>query len=64
MSSSAINLGTSSEIISINAELTGEVVRRIKSDKDIYLSPTGDDATGDGTSALPYATLRQAFLSI
>lgn len=64
MSSSAINLGTSNEIISINAELTGEVVRRIKSDKDIYLSPTGNDVTGDGTSALPYATLRQAFLSI
>ena len=62
--SSAINFGTSHEIISINDELDNQVIHRIKNDKNIYISPTGNDVTGDGTSALPYATLKQAFSSI
>ena len=64
MGNSALNQGLSQSVVSVETRLDTESVNRLSSDQSIYLSPTGSDSTGDGTSANPYATLTKAFNSI
>ena len=60
MGNSAVHLGSSQEV----ETLRNTTVSRISANNDIYISPTGNDTTGDGTTTNPYATLRKAFDSI
>ena len=57
MGNSAVHLGSSQEV----ETLRNTTVSRISANNDIYISPTGNDTTGDGTTTNPYATLRKAF---
>tara|TARA_Y100001937_G_scaffold25940_2_gene37277 strand:- start:4750 stop:8220 length:3471 start_codon:yes stop_codon:yes gene_type:complete len=60
MGNSAVNLGSSQEVDT----LRNTTVSRISTNSDIFISPTGNDTTGDGTTTSPFATLRKAFDSI
>ncbi len=50
------------ENINYNSDVN--LVRSISEDMDLYISPSGDDIAGDGSSSNPYATMKKALSSI
>ena len=64
MAGSALNFGSSADITRVDNRVSNETVLRIENDKTIYVSLTGNDVTGDGTTDLPFATVTRAFTSL